>query len=487
MSKSIASLCPQRVWENFYALTQIARPSCHADNALEYIKEYAESLGLKAYRDEVGNTIVKVPATPGMENRVGVILQGHADMVPQKNADKKHDFEKDPIETVIDGDWVRANGTTLGADNGMGVAAAMAVLADPSVVHGPLEILVTIDEETSMAGASGLKKGELDGKILLNLDSETEGELYIGCAGGLDVNAKFHYSEVETAEEDIAVKVSLSGLRGGHSGMDIALGRANANKLLFRFLKYAAANYEAMLSEVHGGNMRNAIPRESWAVLTIDSEDKEDFMEAVEEFEDMFRAEYSVTEPGLSFSAEVVDAPKVVMDEMSADDLINAVHGCANGVISMSSEMEGLVETSSNLAIVDTKEGITEVKFLVRSSIDTAKEDIASSIESVFRLAGAEVEMSGDYPGWKPNPKSAIVGIVGESYKKLYGKEALIRAVHAGLECGIMVGTYPQWDMISFGPTIEHPHSPDERVNIKSVERFWELLKDVLKSIPCEK
>lgn len=487
MGKEISQLSPEGVWKNFYALTQIPRPSHYADGALEYIKKYAEDLGLQAFRDEVGNTIIRKPATPGMEDRVGVILQGHADMVPQKNADKVHDFLKDPIETIIDGDWVKANGTTLGADNGMGVAAAMAVLADKTLVHGPLEVLVTIDEETSMAGASGLKKGALNGDILLNLDSETEGELYIGCAGGLDVNARFHYSDVETAEEDIAVKVTLSGLHGGHSGMDIALGRANANKLLFRFLKFAAANYEAMLSEVHGGNMRNAIPREAWAVVTIDSEDKEDFMEAVEEFEDMFRDEYAVTEQGLAFTAEVVATPKTVMDEMSADDLINAVHGCPNGVIKMSSEMPGLVETSSNLAIVDSDNGITSVKFLVRSSVDSAKDDIASSIESVFRLAGAEVEMSGDYPGWKPNPQSAILKVIGDTYKKLYNKDADIRAVHAGLECGIMVGVYPHWDMISFGPTIQHPHSPDERVQISSIDRFWTLLTEVLRNVPKKK
>ena len=487
MGKEITQLKPQGVWENFYALTQIPRPSLHAHNALEYIKQYAESLGFEAFRDEAGNTIVRKPATPGMENRVGVILQGHADMVPQKNDNKKHDFVNDPIETIIDGDWVRANGTTLGADNGMGVAAAMAILADKNAVHGPLELLVTIDEETSLAGASGLQKGELNGKILLNLDSETEGEAYIGCAGGLDVNAKFHYSEIETAEEDIAIKVKVSGLHGGHSGMDIDLGRANANKLLFRFLKFAAANYEAMLSEVHGGNMRNAIPREAWAIVTIDSEDKEDFIEAVEEFEDMFREEYSSTEQSLSFTAEVVATPKTVMDEMSADDLINAVHGCPNGVIRMSAEMDRLVETSSNLAIVDSNKGITEVKFLVRSSVDTAKDDIASSIESIFRLAGAEVEMSGEYPGWKPNPDSAILKIVDSTYNKLFGKKPDIRAIHAGLECGIMVGTYPNWDMVSFGPTIEHPHSPSERVNISSVDKFYTLLTEILKNIPVEK
>ena len=484
MGKEITQLKPQGVWENFYALTQIPRPSAHADNALNYIKEYAQKLGYESFRDECGNTIIRIPATKGMENRKGVIMQGHADMVPQKNANKQHNFQTDPIQTIIDNEWVRADGTTLGADNGMGVAAAMAIMTDKEAQHGPLEILVTIDEETSMLGASQLKSGILKGDILLNLDSETEGEVYIGCAGGLDLNAKFRYAEVETAEDDIAIKVKISGLHGGHSGMDIGLGRANANKLLFRFLKYAAANYEAMLSEVHGGNMRNAIPREAYAILTIDSEDKEDFIEAVEEFEDMFRDEYSATEQTLSFTAEVVEKPQTVMDEMSADDLINAIHGCPNGVMRMSDEMENLVETSSNLAIVDSNNGIIDVKILIRSSVDTAKDDVASSIESIMRLAGAEVEMSGDYPGWKPNPQSEILHIVTTTYENLFGQQPTIRAVHAGLECGIMAGTYPNWDMVSFGPTIEHPHSPSERVNIASVEKFYALLKNILKNIP---
>ena len=484
MGKEIAQLQPQGVWQHFYALTQIPRPSAHANAALEYIKNTALQLGYEAFRDDCGNTIVRIPATAGMENKVGVILQGHADMVPQKNDNKQHNFETDPIETIIDNGWVRANGTTLGADNGIGVAAAMAIMTDKDAVHGPLEILVTIDEETSMLGASELKSGILNGQILLNLDSETEGEVYIGCAGGLDVGAKFRYAQVETAPDDIAIKVCISGLHGGHSGMDISLGRANANKLLFRFLKYAAANYEAMLAEVHGGNMRNAIPREAWAIITIDSEDKEDFIEAVEEFEDMFRDEYSGTEQNLSFTAQIVEKPQTVMDEMSADDLINAIHGCPNGVIRMSTEMENLVETSSNLAIVDSHDGIIDVKILVRSSIDSAKDDIASSIESIMRLAGAEVEMSGEYPGWAPNTQSEALRILSDTYASLFGKKPSVRAIHAGLECGIMAGTYPQWDMVSFGPTIEHPHSPSERVNIESVDRFYTLLKNTLKNIP---
>lgn len=486
MADNITKLKPEGLWNCFHELTQIPRPSKHEDKALQHILEFGQRLGLEARRDNAGNVIIRKPATPGMENRKGVILQGHADMVPQKNADKKHDFLTDPISTIICDGWVKADNTTLGADNGIGVAAAMAVLADKSLRHGPIELLVTRDEETSMAGATALQPGELNGKILLNLDSEQEGEIYIGCAGGLDVNALFRYASVQTAEDDIAIKVTINGLNGGHSGMDIALGRANANKLLFRFLKFAAANYEAMLADVHGGDMRNAIPREAYAVLTIDSEDKDDFFEAVEEFEDMFRAEYQGVEPNLSFTAQLVSKPATVMDEMSADDLINAVHGCPNGVIRMSPDMDNLVETSSNLAIVDSSNGQTKVQFLVRSSIDTAKDDIASSIESICRLAGAEVEMTGEYPGWKPDTSSQIVTTLAQTYQTIFGQQPQIRAIHAGLECGIMVGAYPDWDMVSFGPTIQHPHSPSERVNIKSVENFWKLLTTLLENIPEE-
>lgn len=484
MGKEISELQPKGLWSSFYSLTQIPRPSKHEDKALAFIEEYGKSLGLESFRDEIGNVVIRKPATRGYENRVGVILQGHADMVPQKNADKQHDFLADPISTKIDGDWVTADGTTLGADNGIGVSAAMAVLADNTLEHGPIEVLVTTDEETGMTGASGLKAGTLNGQILLNLDSEQDGEVYIGCAGGLDVNAKFHYAEVQTAEEDIAIRVKISGLHGGHSGMDIALGRANANKLLFRFLKFAAANYEAMLSQVHGGDMRNAIPREAYAVVTIDSEDKEDFLEVVEEFEDMFRAEYASTEQSLAFTAEVVETPSVVMDEQTADDLINAVQACFDGPVKMSADMPNLVETSSNLAIVNSHDCVIDVNFLVRSSVDTAKENFASSLESIFRLAGAEVEMSGDYPGWKPNPSSSILRVVSDSYQRLFGVVPDVKAVHAGLECGIMAGVYPSWDMVSFGPTIRHPHSPAEKVCISSVDRFWRLLTDVLKHVP---
>lgn len=487
MGKEIKKIEPTGLWENFYELTQIPRPSKKESKALDFIEAFGKSHKLETIRDAIGNVIIRKPATAGMENRQGIILQGHCDMVPQKNSNKQHNFETDPIETIIEGNWVRANGTTLGADNGIGVAAAMAILADKSLEHGPIEVLVTTDEETGMTGANALKPGVLKGDILLNLDSETEGEIYVGCAGGIDANIAFNYSEVTTADEDIAMKINIGGLCGGHSGCDIALGRANANKLLFRFLKFAAANYEAMLASVDCGNMRNAIPREGYAIITIDSEDKEDFLEAVEEFEDMFRAEYAGVEPNLSFTAEVVETPKHVMDEMTADDLINAIQGCPNGVIRMSTDMPGLVETSTNLAIVNSHDGSIEVKILIRSSVDSAKEDVASSIESIFRLAGAEVELDGEYSGWKPNMDSAILNEINQLYEKLFGTKPHVTSIHAGLECGIMGGKYPNWDMISFGPTIRHPHSPDEKVDTESVKKFWKLLTSTLKNAPLKK
>ena len=483
MGKEIAQLEPQLLWSNFYSLTQIPRPSKYENKALDFIAEYGRGLGLEVVRDNVGNVIIRKPATVGMEDRPGVILQAHADMVPQKRTDSNHDFLTDAIETILEGNIVKANGTTLGADNGIGVAATMAVLADNTLVHPELEVLITTDEETGMTGAFGMQSGMLQGKVLLNLDSEEEGDIYIGCAGGVNVTSTFRYSKVETAEDDIAVKVMISGLKGGHSGLDINLGRANANKLLFRFLKFAVANYEAMLVEVNGGNMRNAIPREAYAVLTIDKDDKDDFVEAVEEFEEMFREEYAKAESDLTFECCLVERPQMVIDEMSADDLINAVQGSVNGVVKMSSDVEGLVETSSNMAIVETKDEVINVKYLVRSAVDSSKEDVVSTLESVCRLAGAEVETDGEYPGWKPNKDSVVLRKVSEVYNSLYGISPKVKAIHAGLECGILGATYPEWDMISFGPTIRYPHSPSEYVEVDSVKRFWNLLVQTLKEL----
>lgn len=482
-NKQLQTLEPKALWEQFRQLTLIPRPSRHEGAALDHIAEVGRSLGHEVIRDG-GNVIIRAKATPGLENLTPVILQGHADMVPQKDPEVQHDFTTDPIETKITDGKVTACGTTLGADDGIGVAAALAVLADPTVAHGPLEILVTREEETSMGGAAALEPDVLQGLMLLNLDTESWGEICIGCASGIDVTATFHGNRVETADTDVAIKVTLSGLRGGHSGMDINLGRANANKLMARFLKFAAANYESMLADIDGGNMRNAIPRSATAILTIDEEDLDDFMEAVDEFEDMFRSEFSSTEPLLSFSAEKVELPATVLDEMTTDDLINALQGAPNGPLKMNADLPGLVETSSNMAIVKSEGDMITVKFLVRSSMESEREDVTSSLDSIFRLAGADVETSGEYPGWKPDVNSKALAVVKSSYERLFGAEPDVTAVHAGLECGIMGETYPNWDMVSFGPTISHPHSPAESVDIESVGHFWKLLLDVLKNIP---
>lgn len=486
MSNEIAKLSPQGVWESFYQLTQIPRPSKKEGKAIDFIENFGKSLGLETIRDEVGNVIIRKPATPGMENRKGVILQAHIDMVPQKNSDKVHNFETDPIETLIEDGWVTANGTTLGADNGIGVAAAMAVLQAKNLVHGPVEALITMDEEAGMTGANALKPGLLQGDILLNLDSEDEGELYVGCAGGTNANIEFSYSEVPVPKGSVAYKLSLIGLKGGHSGLDINIGRGNANKLMFRFLKYAVASLDARLASIDGGSLRNAIPREAFAVITLPKDNAEELIEALEEFEDIYKSEYTGVEPTISFSAAACDVPSAVIDEVTQDDLINSVQASPNGVIRFSNDMEGLVETSTNLATIKSGNGKIAVMHLVRSSVDSAKEDVESSIESCFRLAGAEVTFGGQYPGWKPNMDSPILKTMQEVYNKKWGKIPEIKAIHAGLECGILGSAYPHWDMISFGPTIRYPHSPDEKVNIETVGLFWDYLVETLKEIPVK-
>ncbi|MCT4589813.1 MAG: aminoacyl-histidine dipeptidase [Carboxylicivirga sp.] len=486
MNDEIAKLSPQGLWENFYKLTQIPRPSKKEGKAIDFMEEFGKSLGLETIRDEVGNIIIRKPATPGYEDRMGVVLQSHIDMVPQKNSDKEHNFETDPIETYIEDGWVTANGTTLGADNGIGVAAAMAVLQSKDMEHGPVEALITMDEEAGMTGANALKPGILKGDILLNMDSEDEGELYVGCAGGCDANAKFTYTEEEVPADSVAFKLSLTGLKGGHSGMDIPLGRGNANKLMFRFLKFAVANDDARLASIDGGSLRNAIPREAFAVVTVPAANADEFIESLEEYEDIYKAELGAVEPDLSFTAEKTDLPASIIDEVTQDDLINGVIAAPNGVMRMSNDMEGLVETSTNLAIVKSKNGEIIVQALMRSSVNTAIEALASKMESVFRLAGAEISFGGQYPGWKPNMDSPILKTMQDVYQKKWGKVPEIRAIHAGLECGILGSAYPNWDMISFGPTIRFPHSPDEKVNIETVSLFWEYLAETLKSVPSK-
>ncbi len=486
MSNEIAQLQPKGLWENFYALTQIPRPSKSEQKVIDYVVAFGKKLGLETLVDKTGNVIIKKPATQGMEDRKTVVLQAHLDMVPQKNSDKKHDFETDPIETFIDEGWVKANGTTLGADNGIGAAAAMAVLQATDIQHGPLEALFTIDEETGMTGAFGLESEVLKADILLNMDSEDEGELYVGCAGGSNANIAFSYEEVPVISNTAAFKIALTGLKGGHSGMDIVLGRGNANKLMFRLLKEVIAAYGVRLASIDGGSLRNAIPREAFAVVTVPDNNVIEFTDTIEEFADIFSCELAETEPHLRLNAEPCDMPANLMDEMVQDDLVNAIQAAPNGVIRMSDSMPGLVETSLNLAIVKSDAGKIEVRFLLRSSVDSAKDDLESTLESLFRLAGAEVIFDGQYPGWKPNPDSAILNTMREVYNELYGSIPEIKGIHAGLECGILGAAYPNWDMISFGPTIRFPHSPDEKVEIESVAKFWEYLVATLKSIPVK-
>ncbi len=484
MNKDLSSLKPNSLWKHFETLTQVPRPSKKEERIIQVVKEFGEKLELETIVDEVGNVIIKKPATPGMEDRKCVVLQGHLDMVPQANSDKEFNFDTDPIEAYIDGEWVTANGTTLGADNGMGVAAAMAVLEAKDLEHGPIEALFTIDEETGMTGAFGLKPGILEGDILLNMDSEDEGELYIGCAGGINANSILKYNEVDAPADAMPYKITVSGLKGGHSGIDIPLFRGNANKLLFRLMRKAAADYELRISEVEGGSLRNAIPREAHAFVTISKGNEDAFLKFVRDYEKMVKNEYSTVDPDLKVTAESSTAIGKVMDEKSQTAFINAIHACPNGVIRMSNDMEGLVETSTNLAVAKIKDGEASALSLVRSSVDSAKYDLTEMIDSVFALAGGETVIDGDYPGWKPNPESPILHEMKEIYNNKFGKIPEIKAIHAGLECGLLGGVYPNLDMISFGPTIRYPHSPDEKVNIKTVEMFWDFLVETLKHVP---
>lgn len=479
------NLQPKSLWKNFYSLTQIPRPSGKKEEISAFLANYGRSLGLETIVDEIGNVIIRKPASAGYENHPGVILQGHMDMVPQKNSDKVFDFEKDPIEAYVEdnGEWVTANGTTLGADNGIGVATAMAILADKNVVHPPLEAFFTVDEETGMYGAFALKGGLLQGKTLLNLDSESEGELYMGCAGGVDTTARFDFEPVETEEGDVALRVSIKGCKGGHSGCDINLQRANAIKLLFRFLKDAVANYEARLAYVEGGSLRNAIPREASAIITIPADGLDEMKQLVADYEDLFIREFDGVEDNISFTAEDVECPKTELPEDTQDFLIHAITLCPHGVYRMIPEMPDIVETSNNLAMIGMENNRITVMCLTRSSVESRKEELRQIIQSAFALAGAETEFTGSYPGWKPNLHSHILEVMKGVYQKEFGNTPRIITIHAGLECGIIGRNYPGMDMISFGPTIEHPHSPDERVNIATVQKFYHFLLATLKEL----
>lgn len=488
MSQIITELEPKRLWEIFYEMTQIPRPSRHEEKIQEWAYNFGTGLGLETLRDQVGNIIIRKSATPGMENRKGVILQAHLDMVPQKNSDKQHDFTTDPIETIVDGEWVKANGTTLGADNGIGVSSIMAVLAANDIEHGPLEALLTATEETGMDGANGLEPGLLQGEIFINTDSEDEGELYVGCAGGEDCTAKFRYKEKKTPKGYVGCKLSITGLKGGHSGIDISLGRGNAIKIFFRILNHAACELKVRLSSIDGGSLRNAIPREAFGVLAIKKNRVADFVALADELAGVIKKELSVTEPDLTITIEEIEKPDFLMDKETQYNLTQAIVALPNGVIRMSDSMPGLVETSTNLAITksDVEKKTVNIACLMRSSVDSAKEDLGTRMYAVFSLAGAKVKFSGAYPGWKPNMDSPILKTMQHVYNQKFGKIPEIKAIHAGLECGILGGKYPHWDMISFGPTIRFPHSPDEKVNIASVQKYWDYLVETLKNIPIK-
>ena len=482
----IKNLNPECIWRNFDALTQVPRPSGHLEKVQHMLLEFAARVGVEAFKDAAGNIVMRKPASPGMENRKGILLQAHMDLVPQKSNESPHHFETDPIQTYVDGEWVKAKGTTLGADNGIGVAAIMAVMEDKTLVHGPVEGLITADEETGMFGANDLPEGELNGDILLNLDSETWGKFVIGSAGGVDITATLEYKEVETDKDDAAVKVVIKGLKGGHSGLEINEGRGNANKLMARFVHEAIAEYGARLATWHGGNMRNAIPFECETVLTLPKENVEALKEAVAEWCALFNNEYRTIEENIQFFVEDVEAPATQVPEEIQDNLLDAIYGCHNGVLRMIPVFPSVVETSSNLAIIDIEGGHAYFKLLARSSRESMRDYIATTLESTFSMAGMKVEMSGEYGGWDPNTDSEILQLLEKNYRELFNEDAIEQVDHAGLECSVILGKYPHLDVVSLGPTMRSPHTTSERCLISTVAPFWELLKKTMAEVPVK-
>ncbi len=483
---TIKELEPKALWSNFYSLTRCPRPSKHEEAVRNFLVKWAKDKKIECRVDKVGNVIMTKPATKGMENRRPVVLQAHMDMVPQARAGKVHDFLKDPIETKIVEDWVYACDTTLGADDGMGVAAIMTVFESKTIKHGPLEALITTDEETGMTGAFGLKAGELKGDFLLNLDSETEGELYVGCAGGIDATMSIPYATEKAPKDYCAYRLTLGGLKGGHSGMEINTGRANVNKLLFRHLRWVAECGLRLVS-VSGGNMRNAIPRDAEAVIAFPKEHTECILAEFDKVAGWVKKELASVEPDFFMKYEKVRMPQNVICDADTQKIINLMMVAPNGVIRMSRDMEGLVETSLNLAIVKTTGKNFTVQALLRSSVDTAKDALAERLVCLAEMAGGTCKLSGAYPGWKPNMQSPLLKTMKQVYKKLYKKEPAVVAIHAGLECGLLGGKYPDMDMISFGPTLQSPHSPDERANIPSCKKFYDYLVAALEAMPEKK
>jgi len=488
MNEEILKLEPAIVWQYFKDILAIPRPSKKEEKAVAYLLDFGKEHKLETLQDEVGNVLIRKAATSGMENRKSVVLQSHIDMVCEKNSDKVHDFDKDPIEAYIrDDGWVTANGTTLGADDGIGVAAQLAILAANDITHGPIECLFTIDEETGLTGAFGLKPGFLQSKILLNLDSEDEGQLFVGCAGGQDTQAWLPYDKVEIPEGHEAWKISISGLKGGHSGDEINNGRGSANKILNRFLWEHKKQFDIKLHDFDGGNLRNAIAREAFAIVLIPEGKGQLLSTKIKGFEEILQNEFHATEPDLLFAAEQTHIPDYVIDDESFIELINAIYACPHGVIAMSQDIDDFVETSTNLASVKFQEDEILVTTSQRSSVESEKQDITNMVTSVFRLAGARTKTSDGYPGWSPNPNSEIVAITEKLYKELFNTQPEVLAIHAGLECGLIGDKYPGMDMISYGPTVKGAHSPDEAIDIETVQKFWDLTLEVLKNIPEEK
>ena len=482
---TIKDLQPTAIWKNFDLLTQVPRPSGHLAKVQKFLLDWAAEKGIDAHQDEAGNILMYKAASAGMEDHKVVTLQGHMDMVPQKTPDSNHNFETDPIQTWIDGDWVRAKGTTLGADDGMAVATIMAIFEDDTLVHGPLEGFITADEETTMYGVNNMKDGELKGEILLNLDNETHGEMITGSAGGINLTAELEYKPVEAENGDKTVKVVLSGLRGGHSGLEINEGRANANKLMARVVTDAIANFEACLVKWEGGNMRNAIPRHVEVLLNLPAENVAEFVEIVEnEWLGTFKDEYGYVENALTLTTEVLaETAAEIVPEAIQDNLVNAIMGCHNGVLRFIPHLPSIVETSSNLAIVNIVDGKAFFKVLVRSSSDSQRQCCCDTLEATFAMAGMKVSTDGAYPAWQPSPNSPIVELMKEVYKDLFGEENKVQVIHAGLECSVILSHQPGMDVVSFGPTLRSPHTPDERCYIPSVKGYYEFVLETLKRL----
>ncbi|PQJ79033.1 aminoacyl-histidine dipeptidase [Polaribacter porphyrae] len=484
MNQDIRNLAPKSVWNHFADLNAVPRPSKKEERVIQFMVDFGKNLNLDTIVDKVGNVIIKKPATSGMENRKKIVIQGHLDMVHQKNADTIFDFDTQGIEMFVDGDWVKAKGTTLGADNGLGVAAIMAVLSSTNIAHPAIEALFTIDEETGMTGAMGLESGILEGEILLNLDTEEDDEIGIGCAGGIDITATQNYQEEKTAENTIAYSISVTGLQGGHSGMDIIKGLGNANKIMNRLLFNGFEKYGLRIASLHGGSLRNAIPRESFATIIIDKTSKDSFTTENHQLISNIKNEFKSLEPNLTIEINKVETPKTVIPVAMQEQLTKAIYATLNGVYRMSPDVENLVETSNNIAKITVEKEQIEVLCLTRSSSESNKIDLTNSIRAAFELAGFSVDCSGEYPGWLPNLDSSILKTVVHSYKTLFNEAPNVAACHAGLECGILGKNYPKMEMISFGPNIKGAHSPDERAQISSTQKFWKLLLHILENIP---